>query len=166
MPWCWCPGHHRSGTECGGGVVYSARWPVPVSPPLSPPSHSHIVIIQPHNDFIATRNCRKNWVATWKCILSKRPNQYCLFYDFKRCVSSNLSIICIFVADRYWNFRWYYWKIGWYTPLIIIKQAILGWSFRQNIFPACFTVKMSNIGRAAIIVTAIKHLSYLLLFQF
>ena len=49
-----------------------------------------------HNDFIATRNCRKNWVATWKCILSKRPNQYCLFYDFKRCVTSNLSIICIY----------------------------------------------------------------------
>ena len=58
-----------------------------------------------HNDFIATRNCRKNWVATWKYILSKRPTQYCLFYDYKRCVSSNLSIICIFAADRFLNLR-------------------------------------------------------------
>ena len=93
-----------------------------------------------HNDFIATRNCRKNWVATWKCILSKRPNQYCLFYDYKRCVSSNLSIISprisISISNKYTND----WKIGWYTPLKIIKQAILVWSFRQNTFPGCYPV--------------------------
>ena len=105
------------------------------------PDHN---IINPHNrrhnDFIATRNCSKNWVATWKCILSKRPNQYCLFYDYKSCVSSNLSImspkISISISNKYTND----WKIGWYTPLKIIKQAILVWSFRQNTFPGSYPV--------------------------
>ena len=105
-----------------------------------------------HNDFIATRNCRKNWVATWNYILSKRPTQYCLFYDYKRCVSSNLSIISpkisISISNKYTND----WKIGWYTPLKIIKQAILVWSFRQNTFPGCYPVFPAISSGDAVIV--------------
>ena len=40
-----------------------------------------------------------------------------------------------------------------YTPLIIIKQAILVWSLRQNIFPACFLQKSSISTRGEIAVT-------------
>ena len=97
---------------------------------------SHIL----HNDFIATRNCRKNWVATWKYILSKRPTQYCLFYDYKRCVSSNLSIISLKIKKSICSKHTNNWKIGWNTPLKLIKQAILAWSFRQNTFPGCYPV--------------------------
>ena len=53
---------------------------------------------------------------------------------------SNLSIISpkisISISNKYTND----WKIGWYTPLKIIKQAILVWSFRQNTFPGCYPV--------------------------
>ena len=88
--------------------------------------------------------------------LNDQTNIAC-FKFFKRCVSSNFLIFCIYLYCYYFDFRWYDWRLDvthCYTPLIIIKQAILGWSFRQNIFPACFPVKMSNIGRAAIIVKA------------
>ena len=33
-----------------------------------------------------------------------------------------------------------------------MKQAILVWSFRQNIFPGCYPEKTSKIGRAVDIV--------------
>ena len=112
-----------------------------------------------HNDFIATRNCMKNWVATWKYILSKWPTQYCLFYDYKRCVSSNLSIISpkisISISNKYTND----WKIGWYTPLKIIKQAILVWSFRQNTFPGCYPVFPAISSGDEVIVTAREYCS-------
>ena len=35
--------------------------------------------------------------------------------------------LSIYISNKYTND----WKIGWYTPLKIIKQAILVWSFRQ-----------------------------------
>ena len=34
-----------------------------------------------------------------------------------------------------------------------MKQAILVWSFRQNIFPGCYPEKTSKIGRAVDIVS-------------
>ena len=101
--------------------------------------------------------------ASWKYILSKRPMQYCLFYDYKRLGTSNLSIFCINLCCYYLNFRWYDWKIGWYTPLIIIKQAILVWSFRQNIFPACFHQKSSISARDEVAVTLFVENACLLL---
>ena len=36
-----------------------------------------------------------------------------------------------------------------------MKQAILVWSFRQNIFPGCYPEKTSKIGRAVDIVSAV-----------
>ena len=90
--------------------------------------------ISTHNDRSSPNIWHFHMEASWKYILSKRPIQYCLFYDYKRCVTSNLSIISPKIVilsvkniQKYKND----WKIGCYTPLIIIKQAILVWSFRQ-----------------------------------
>ena len=40
-----------------------------------------------------------------------------------------------------------------------MKQAILVWSFRQNIFPGCYPEKTSKIGRAVDIVCPLCPLS-------
>ena len=40
-----------------------------------------------------------------------------------------------------------------------MKQAILVWSFRQNIFPGCYREKTSKIGRAVDIVDGDNMLS-------
>ena len=43
-------------------------------------------------------------------------------------------------------------KIGCYTPLKHIKQAILAWSFRQNIIMGCYPVFAAISARGEFIV--------------
>ena len=59
-----------------------------------PTRQGPFLLVERHSDLIVSRNWRFLVKPSWKYILSKRPNQYCLFYDYKRCVTSNLSINC------------------------------------------------------------------------
>ena len=99
-------------------------------------------------------------VATWKYILSKWPNSYCLFHVlFKRCVTS--VFISYHLKFNYSQYTMYKrlknWMIGCNTHLLKhMKQAILVWSFRQNIFPGCYREKTSKYGRAVDIVDGVN----------
>ena len=77
------------------------------------------------------------------------------FMCFKRCVTS--IFISYHLKFNYSQYTMYKrlknWMIGCNTHLLKhMKQAILVWSFRQNIFPGCYRQKTSKYGRAVDIV--------------